>query len=325
MDEFRIVYYDELEDVFQVTTLFYLSLEWPATPEVLERKRRYDHRHTPEFGIFAVNPDGTVMGGFLLMAIPTRTLNGDLTVGGLNAVATRPGYHRRGVMTTLTTRCHQYFAENGLDYSFLTTSQRLGAHAMYQKLGYRDLLVGETAWKLAREPPLPRDRKTVITGFQEENYSDVDRIFREATEGSYGFVRRQPDFLRAMAARSSEFSPKEKMRLAKHGDEISGYAYWKPSPHVSTCSEILALDKSSFVALLADAEERFRNKFLTVYCRGLSRREVGWLRSVGYHTGIQTYGAVMAKSLRGHTDLESIRSLFGVDRGLFRMGAWDST
>jgi len=325
MGKFRIVYYGELDDVFQITTLYYLSLGWPATPNVLEELIRNDDRFTPEFGMFAVDHDGTVMGGVLLMEIPTKTLNGKLIVGGLNAVATRPGYHRRGVMTVLITRIHEYFAQHQLDYSFLTSARSLGAHSMYKKLGYKDLVVGEKAWKMAREPPLRYDKKIVVASFQEENSSDVDKIFREATEGSYGFVYRSTNFLKARAGHFSEFAPKKKMRLAKRNDEISGYAYWESSPQVSACKEILALDKSSFVSLLADAENRFRNKFLVISCKGLSKREIDWLRSAGYHTGIQTYGTVVVNFLRGDTNLESIKSLFGVNKGLFRMGVWDST
>ncbi|NIO36318.1 GNAT family N-acetyltransferase [Candidatus Bathyarchaeota archaeon] len=325
MGRFRIVYYDELDDVFQITILYYLSLGWPATPKVLEELRRNDDRYMPEFGMFAVDQDGTVMASVLLMEIPTKTLNGKLNVGGLNAVATRPGYHRRGVMTTLITRIHEYFMQHQLDYSFLTTAQSLGAHSMYEKLGYKDLMIRERAWKMAREPPLRYDEKIVVTKFQEENGSEIDKIFREATEGSCGFVYRPTNFLKARFGHSSEFAPEKKMRLAKRRDEISGYAYWESSSRVSACEEILALDKSSFVSLLADAEKRFRNKLLVIHCGGLSKREVDWLQSAGFHTGIQTYGTVVVDFLRGDTNLESIKSLFGVSKGLFRMGTWDST
>lgn len=157
MDNFRVVYYDELDDVFQITTLYYFSLGWPITPEILEELHRNYNRFTPEFGMFAVNHDGAVVGGVLLMEIPTETLDGKLNVGGLFAVATRPGYHRRGVMTNLITRIHEYFPEHQLDYSFLTTGLNLGAHSMYEKLGYEDLVIRQKAWKPAQETPLRND------------------------------------------------------------------------------------------------------------------------------------------------------------------------
>jgi len=323
MDEFRIVYFKELDDVFQIATLYYLSLNWPATPMVLEELRQNDDRYTPEFGIFAVTSDGTVIGGVLLMEIPTETLDGKLIVGGINAVATRPGYQRRGVMINLIARCHEYFAEHQLDYSFLTTSRSLGAHHLYRKLGYKDLVVREVAWKHIKEPRLSYDKGIAVTSFQEENNFDVDNIFGNATEGSYGFVYRPTNFLKARC--DGRLVPLEKMRLAKRNNEITGYAYWESSWQVSTCLEILALDKSSFVMLLADAENRFQNEIFVVHCGGLSRREIDWLRSAHYHAGVQTYGVVMVKSLKGPTNLRSIKSLFVVNKGGFRMGVWDST
>lgn len=323
MDEIRIVYFKELSDISQIATLYYLSLNWLATPKVLEELRQNDDRYTPEFGIFAVTSDGTVIGGVLLMEIPTETLEGKLIVGGINAVATRPGYQRRGIMTTLLTRCHEYFAEHQLDYSFLTTSRSLGAHYLYHKLGYRDLVDREIAWKHAKEPRPNHDKGIAVTSFQKGNNLDVDKIFRGATEGSYGFVYRPTNFLKARC--EGRLIPLEKMRLAKRNNETSGYAYWESSWHVSTCMEILALDKSSFVTLLADAENKLENELLVVHCGGLSKHEIDWLRSAHYHTGIQTYGTVMVRSLKGATKLRSLKPLFGVNKRLFRMGIWDST
>lgn len=325
LDKYSIAYFDEIGDVFQLTFLYHLSLNWPVTPELLKEKRQNDDRYVPEFGVFAVTNDGTVIGGVFLMQIPTRTINGKLMVGGINAVATRPGYQRRGVMTALMARCHKYFSEHHLVYSFLTTSQSLGAHSLYQKLGYKDLLVREIAWKQAERTTL-LDKKFEAKNFQEENYSDVNRIFREVTKGSHGFVFRPTDFLKART--NGPFpkpSPKENMIFVKHNDEISGYAYWESSPQFNICMEILAIDKSSFTSLLADAENRFHGKVLVINCSGLGRHEVDWLQSMHYTTGVQTYGTVMVKSVRGHTNLEKIRSLFGVDKGCFRMGLWDYT
>lgn len=325
MHKFCIVYFDELDDVFQRTSLYHLSLNWPVTPEFLKEKRKEDDRYVPEFGLFAIDNDAIVIGGVFLMKIPTRTIDGKLMVGGINAVATRPGYQRRGVMTSLMAKCHQYFEEHQLNYSFLTTSQSLGAHSMYQKLGYKDLLIREVAWKQIGKPSL-HNKKFAVANFQEANKSDVTRVFKETTKDSYGFIYRPADFLKArINGPFSTPSPVENMRLTKRNDEIFGYAYWESSSQFSICTEILALDKSSFTSLLADAENRFQNKALVINCSGLSKREIDWLQSAHYNTKVQTYGTVMVKSIKEHTKLESIKHLFGVDKGLFRMGVWDYT
>ncbi len=325
MVRFSIVYFDELDDVSQLSSLYHLSLDWPVTPELLRMKRKKDDRYVPEFGLFAVANDDTVIGGVLLMQIPTRTVNGKLMVGGINAVATRPGYQRRGVMTALMARCHKYFEEHQRDYSFLTTSQSLGAHSMYQKLGYKDLSVREIAWKHVGKPSVS-NKKFLIRNFQETDKSDVTRVFREATKDSYGFVYRQADFLNARI--NGPFlkpSPMKNMRIVRRNEKVLGYAYWESSPQFSMCEEILASDRSSFTSLLADAENRFPNRALIIRCSGLIKREINWLQSANYNTRVQTYGTVMIKSIREQTNLESPKSLFGVDKGLFRMGTWDST
>jgi len=61
--EFKIVFFDEIDDPYKVTLLFQLSLSFPAMPEVLEELRANDDRYTPEFGIFAVTEDGDVAAG----------------------------------------------------------------------------------------------------------------------------------------------------------------------------------------------------------------------------------------------------------------------
>ncbi len=323
MDDFRIVYYRELADVFQLTTLYHLSLNWPATPQVLSQLCRNDDRYTPEFGMFVISRDDVVVGGVLLMEIPTETTRGKSIVGALNAVATRPGYERRGVMTALIAKCHEYFAERGIEHIFLTTSLSLGAHGMYKKLGYKDLTMREISWKLGGKSPVSYDREAIVTHFQEHNKSDVNRIFKTATKNSYGFTYRSPNFLKAR--QDGKLAPLKKMRLAKRGNEVTGYAYWETSPEVCICPEILALNKSSFIALLADAENRFHQSFLVIHAGGLTEHEIGWLQSAYYSTKIQTYGTVMVQTLRGDMSLQNIKSLFGVDKGLFRMGTWDST
>ena len=89
-------------------------------------------------------------------------------------------------------------------------------------------------------------------------------------------------------------------------------------------TEILAYDKSSFISLLIDAENRFENRTLIIYCGGLSKQEITWLQTCGYNTETPTYWTVMVKSL-SNQKLESIKSLFGVNEKLFRMGIWDYT
>src|SRR5712692_4343425 len=126
MADYRIVFYDEIDDPYKITLMFQLSFIYPTLPSVLQYQREHDDRYTPEFGIFAVTQDGTVAAGHLLMRIPTETKEGRLEIGGVNSVGTRPDHARHGIMTSLMNRSHEYFQEQGLEYSVLTSSWRLG-------------------------------------------------------------------------------------------------------------------------------------------------------------------------------------------------------
>jgi GNAT superfamily N-acetyltransferase len=325
MTRFRVVFYDELNDHSQIATLYQLALNWPATPKVLEILRQNDDRFIPEFGVFAVNNDSLVVGGVFLMEIPSRTLTGDLNVGGLSAVGIKPGYQRKGIMTTLVARCHEYMSDKQLEYSFLTTSRMLGAYTFYKRQGYNDLILLDVAWKLPRDDTKAQNKNMSIINFQEENYNDIYNIFENVTNDSYGFVYRPKSFLNARSDPTSPISPTKKIRLVKKNSEISGYAYWDTGLYNSIAQEILALDKSSFVALLADAEIRFRNKLILIKCGGLIQGEINWLKSVGYNIGVQTYGTVMVRPMIENSKLQYIQTLFGVKEGVFRLGKWDST
>ena len=326
MKDFRIVYFDEINDPYQVTMLLQLSLFFPATPELLREVRANDERYTPEFGIFAVTSDGTVAGGHLLMRIQTETIEGRLDVGGVNAVATRPDFARRGVMTAVMSKTHEYFLERDLEYSFLTTSARHVAAIMYEKLGYKELDRSRVAVKHAHHPRAQSGSDISVRSFSEVDVPIIDRIFRTSVAGSYGFVRRPDNFLRARNhIQDKEIRPTEKLRVAERGGQAAGYAYWEASARVTEAYEILAVDQPSFHALLSDAETRTPNSIIWVWCGGLTDLELGWLKDAGYQVPIESYGRAVIKKLRGEVNPRTVKALYGVNQGKFRLGIWDET
>lgn len=323
--DFRIVYFDEVDDPYQVTLLFQLSLFFPAMPNVLEEMRANDDRYTSEFGIFAVTRDGAVAAGHLLMRIPTETTRGRLDVGGVNAVATRPDFARRGFMTSIMNATHQYFRERGLDHSVLTTSGRLGAMVMYERLDYAELSRSHIAVKYPKQPRTPVPSEVLVRSFSDEDIPIVNKVYTEAVRRSYGFIYRPSDFLKARKYATGEMKPKENLRIAQRGDTAMGYAYWDSNPRISEAYEIIALDSQSFQALLADAEQRNPGAGIFVWCDGLTSLEIGWLRDAGYQVPIETYGIALVKSLKGKTDSRKLKALYGVELGKFRLGLWDGT
>ena len=326
MPDYRIVFFDEIDDPYKATLIFQLSLSWPVTPSLLQELRSSDERYTREFGIFAVTRDGTVASGLLLMRFPTKTAQGRLEVGGVNAVSTRPDFARRGLMTAIMNRTHEYFRERDLEYSVLTSSRRLGAMAMYQQLGYSEIDHSEVAVKHPSQPRTLTPEGVLVRPFSETDIDNVDFVFKQAVEGSTGFICRPKNFLKARKySKGVEIKPAENMRVVERGGSVTGYAYWEPNERVSESPEIMALDEVSFRALLADAERRNPDVAVLVWCDGLTGMEIGWLSEAGYQAPLEAYGSFLVKSLKGKTDSNRIRRIYGVDSGKFRIGLWDGT
>ena len=324
--EFKIVFFDEIDDPLKVTLLFQLSLSFTATPKVLEELRANDDRYTPEFGIFALTEEGEVAAGHLLMKISTETTVGRLDVGGVNAVGTHPTFARRGAMTVVMNAAHKYFKQHGLEHSVLTSSSSLVAMTLYERLGYVELARSTLALKYPNQPRTSAQSEISIRPYSDEDLSQIDRVFREATAGSYGLIHRPNNFLKARNHTIGlDINPNQKLRVARREGAVSGYAYWESNPNLSAAHEILALDRSSFHALLADAEQRNPEAGILVRCSGLTKLEIGWIKEAGYQGPIESYGRAIIKSLTGKSDSEKMKALYGVRLGNFRVGLWDNT
>ncbi len=326
LSDFRIVFFDEIDDPYKVTLLFQLSLPWPAMPRLLQELRSNDDRYTREFGIFAVTKEGTVASGHLLMRISTQTTKGRLEVGGISAVSTRPDFARSGLMTSVTNKAHEYFRELDLEYSVLTTSRRLGAMTLYQQLDYREISHSMVAVKYPNQPRTPPPEDVRVRAFSETDVADIDGVYKRAVEGSTGFIYRPRNFLKARNyTKGLQIKPRENMRLVERGDSVTGYAYWESSPTTSDALEIMANDEISFHGLLADAERRNPDAAVTVWCDGLIDPEIKWLKRAGYEGPLEAYGSFLAKSLKQETNSHSIKEMYGVELGKFRIGLLDGT
>ena len=191
--EFKIVFFDEIDDPLKVTMLFQLSLSFTATPKVLEELRANDNRYTPEFGVFALTERGNVAAGHLLMKIPTETTVGRLDVGGVNAVGTNPSFARRGAMTAVMNASHKYFREHGLEHSVLTTSRTLGAMMLYERLGYVELARSTLAMKFPNQPRMSAKSEINIRPTR-------TKTFRKLTESSR---KRWPEVMDLLIGRTT--------------------------------------------------------------------------------------------------------------------------
>lgn len=197
---------------------------------------------------------------------------------------------------------------------------------MYQRLGYSEIDHSEVAVKCPNQPRTRSPEDIHVRAFSEADVDSVDNVYKRAVERSTGFIWRPKNFLKARKySKGVEIKPAENMRVVQRGDSVTGYAYWEPSQRVSESPEIMALDEASFHALLADAERRNPNVDVLVWCDGLTDLEVGWLSAADYQAPLEAYGSLLFKSLKGKTDSNRIRRIYGMDLGKFRIGLWDGT
>jgi hypothetical protein len=150
-------------------------------------------------GFCAIEDDKPVgFGG--VMHIPTRTLRGVETVGGVWAVSTDPNYMRRGIGRAVMEAIHRYFRQQGFPFAFLTTYRSWGAYELYRKMGYIDVpsvIQSPTTYKF-----LPAHEAGADDPVTESPTEDgVARLFEEFTAGSTGFVDRPSDFFSLMIER----------------------------------------------------------------------------------------------------------------------------
>jgi predicted acetyltransferase len=127
------------------------------------------------------------------MDLVTRTLDGKVEyVGGIYGVATLPSHARKGISTALMIRVHEHFREKNYHFSFLCTSHTLVAYAMYQKLGYTDLLERPSAYKVLNQ------KKPKVAGEERSGKIDFDKILKvymKFVKDKTGFVVRDKAYL----------------------------------------------------------------------------------------------------------------------------------
>ena len=140
---------------------------------------------------FCAVEDGQIIGHVGVMDLATRTLDRSIEyVGGLYNVATLPGYMRRGVCTALMNRAHEYFMDKHYRFSFLSTSQALVAHALYEKLGYVDLTQYPSVYKVFHDKKAKHSQKRIPKALTEKEFLEFTTIFRKRKQVlSFGIGR----------------------------------------------------------------------------------------------------------------------------------------
>jgi len=292
----HIVTYDEVERKDELFPLFHRAFGHSFDPWRFEEKRREDLLFRDGPVAFCAMVDGTLAGIVGAIEVPTRTLEGEETVGGVWTVATHPTFTRQGIATALMQRAHQYFRERGIRLAFLGTARSLVAHGFYRRLGYEE--VEWTATRPMAYKVISPDKRERTTELQSATEEHVATLFQRFTAERTGFVLRPDNFL-GLCISHGEL--KQALCLETGG----GYVLAGERRGGIDIRELVALDVEAQHTLLAALEGQgssVADRLVTSETLLEGYRERGYLFTQG------TYEVFMAKALEPEV---SVGRLYG--------------
>jgi len=287
----RILTHRELEPKDELLPLMDNSFGWPFNPRMYEKLIKIDPRlRNSPVGFCAVE-NGHVIGYVGVMELATRTLDGNVEyVGGIYGVATLPGHARKGVSTALMNRAHEYFRERNYRFSFLCTSHTLVAYAMYQKLGYSDLLERQSAYKVLNQ------KKAKANVEQKSGKLDFDKllkVYSQFVKDKTGFVVRDKAYL-TMLKKTGYFGDKDCII------EEDGYVIFRSNwggtwTKATWIRELIALNAKEMNRLVGLVEAKARDLIMDRNVPDKALLQV--YKSRGYMIEERSHGVIMVKPL----------------------------
>ncbi|MGA3192568.1 MAG: GNAT family N-acetyltransferase [Candidatus Bathyarchaeia archaeon] len=304
----EIIPYRELESKDGLLPLLDHAFKWVFNQSMSDGFVKIDPRlRNGPVGFCGVE-DGRIIGHVGVMDLATRTLDRSIEyAGGLYGVATLPGYTRKGVCTTLMNKAHEYFRNKRYRFSFLSTGQALVAHALYEKLGYGDLIEYPSVYKVFHNKKAEHYPKENIVAFDPEK---ILAIYNEFSKEKTGFVVRDRAYIK-MLKKTEGIRPKQCIV-----DE-QGYVIFREDKTGIWIRELIALNAEQMHKLVGILENRTRG---AVYDRAvLDARLLEVYRSRGYMIQNRSWGVMMFKPL---TSGASFKKTYGDRFYLSRLDAF---
>jgi GNAT superfamily N-acetyltransferase len=285
----KILPYSDLESKDGLLPLLDHAFYWVFNQRQFDDLVKIDSRlKNGPIGFCAIE-DGRIIGHVGVMDLATRSLDRSIEhAGGLYNVATLPSYTRKGVCTTLMGRAHEYFRDKRYRFSFLSTSQALVAHALYEKLGYVDLTQYPSVYKVFHDKKTKHLSKENAKGFDPERMLGIYNSFsKEKT----GFVVRDRAYIKMLSAHAKIEGIKPEMCIFSE----EGYVVFREDKTGIWIRELVALNVEQMHELIAILENRTSG---AVYDKQvLDARLLEVYRSRGYMIQNRSFGLMMFKRL----------------------------
>lgn len=282
----RIVTYRELESKDELLPLLDHAFNWVFNQTQFDKFVSIDPRLKNSPISFCAIENERTIGHVGVMDLATRTSDGNTEyVGGLFGVATLPGHTRKGVCTALMKRAHKYFNEKHYHFSFLSTSPALIAHALYEKLGYADLIEYPSAYKALHVKKSKQIRRQHFDSFDP---SKILKIYNEYTADRTGFVVRDEAYLKML-------KKVEGLKSKQYIVDAEGYVILREDKSGTWIRELVALNKKQMHKLLGAVHSRTSGP---VYDRAVLDPELlDVYKSRGYMIHKKGYSVMMFKPL----------------------------
>jgi GNAT superfamily N-acetyltransferase len=316
----QILDYDDVNP-FSVLELNLLSFRFPLTPELAALIRCLDRRPFPFFAIYAVDV-GSVVGQVGVFRLPLMTVHGPEDAGGIWAMATHPGYSRRGVGSLLIEEAHARMRAAGLRLSVLGTSRHWVAHPFYRRHGYQGI-AGFASALNHQDALLPFDSSLKVTQATRENVDETDVLFHQVAAGKLGFARRHDPFM-SMMVDVGDAMGIDDLRLLWLDNDLVGYAVVRPSEAVFKVDDILLRDDTTIMAATAALLRETRASYVQITMNNHSPH-LEALRQAGSRVTSSTWDVVMAKPLTDEMSTDDLRRLVGIDSNRYLMSWMDVT
>lgn len=304
----KIIPYGELESKDGLLPLLDHAFKWVFNQSQSEGFVKIDPRLKNGPVSFCAVEDGRIIGHVGVMDLTTRTLDRSIEhVGGLYGVATLPCYARKGVCTILMGTAHEYFRSKRYRFSFLSTSHALVAHALYEKLGYSDLIEYPSVYKVFHDKKAEHHPKENTVGFDPER---ILAIYTEFSKEKTGLAVRDVAYIK-MLKKTEGIKPKQCIV-----DE-EGYVIFREDKTGIWIRELVALNAEQMHKLVGILENRTRG---AVYDRAvLDAKLLEVYRSRGYMAQNRSWGVMMFKPL---TSGVSVKETYGDKFYLGRLDAF---
>lgn len=312
----RVVTFSELPAGWEAETVLLKHLVFgPSWDPRSLTPRRFEQRYPAyaDYGGLCAIERGRVVSSFAVHRFPFRGRRGLVRCSGLGAVATQPAFSHRGFAKRLIQEAHRRERASGSAFMLLFTNRYQVAHALYEKVGYRDVLEFPRAIRR-----VPTGRNALPAGWRWRTASRRDRgpieaLYSSIARRRFGFTREGTNWWTG---------PREWFVLERRG-ELEAFAKLERQGQILVCQDAAMRPGPARTLLFRCLESEAAGAWMMVGTTLLRElRSVPGLRSYAISRG--SYGVLMGLSLQESARPSTITHELGADDPDFLVGTSDS-